>query len=203
MVELIYLIRHGETSWSRSGQHTGRTDVPLTTQGEQQARQVGLRLRDLSFTQVLVSPMQRAQRTCELAGLGAQAQLEPRLQEWNYGEYEGLTSVQIRAVRPDWDVFRDGCPGGESPEQVTARVEQVLAALRAMQGRVALFSHGHVLRALAMRWIELPLGAGMHFGLDAASLSLLGYEHHNVHEPAIELWNEASKAPPEPRPPAG
>jgi broad specificity phosphatase PhoE len=203
MVELIYLIRHGETSWSRSGQHTGRTDVPLTAQGEQQARQVGVRLRDLSFTQVLVSPLQRARRTCELAGLGARAQLEPRLQEWNYGEYEGLTSAQIRAVRADWDVFRDGCPGGESPEQVTARIEQLLSALRALQGRVALFSHGHVLRALAMRWIELPIGAGMHFGLDAASLSLLGYEHHSVREPAIELWNEASKAPPEPRPPAG
>jgi probable phosphoglycerate mutase len=189
MVEQVYLIRHGQTIWSVSGQHTGRTDLPLTEKGEQQARQLGAVLRTISFCQVLVSPMQRARRTCELAGLGAQARIEPALHEWDYGDYEGLTRAQIRATRAQWDVFRDGCPGGESPEQVSARADQILAQVRAMPGRVALFSHGHLLRALAVRWIELSIQAGMHFGLDAGSLSLLGFEHNSALEPAIELWN--------------
>ncbi|MGA2563498.1 MAG: histidine phosphatase family protein [Steroidobacteraceae bacterium] len=189
VVDQVYLIRHGQTSWSVSGQHTGRTDVPLTEQGEQQARQLGVVLHAVSFSQVLVSPMQRARRTCELAGLGAQARIEPLLHEWDYGDYEGLTRAQIRATRAQWDVFRDGCPGGESPEQVSARAAQILLQVRAMPGRVALFSHGHLLRALGVRWIELPIQAGSHFGLDAGSLSVLGYEHASALEPAIELWN--------------
>jgi broad specificity phosphatase PhoE len=189
VVEQLYLIRHGQTSWSLSGQHTGRTDLPLTEQGEQQARELGPLLHAISFSQVLVSPMQRARRTCELAGLGAQARIDPLLHEWDYGDYEGLTRAQIQATRPQWDVFRDGCPGGESPEQVSARADQILAQAQAMSGRVALFSHGHLLRALAVRWIELSIQAGLHFGLEAGSLSLLGYEHGSALEPAIELWN--------------
>jgi broad specificity phosphatase PhoE len=192
VVEQICLIRHGQTSWSLSGRHTGSTDLPLTEHGEQQARQLAPLLGAMSFREVLVSPMQRARRTCELAGLGIQARVDARLHEWDYGDYEGLTRAQIRATRPRWDVFRDGCPGGESPEQVSARADQLLSDLRSMQGRVALFSHGHLLRALAVRWIELPIAAGLNFGLEAGSLSLLGYEHGNVLEPAIELWNAVS-----------
>jgi probable phosphoglycerate mutase len=188
VVELC-LIRHGETAWSLSGQHTGLTDVPLTEHGEQQARALGTVLHAMSFTQVLVSPLQRARRTCELAGLGSRARVVAQLHEWDYGAYEGLTRAQIRAQQPDWDVFRDGCPGGESPAQLLARVDGLLSELRALAGRIALFSHGHLLRALAVRWIELPLRAGLHFGLDAASLSLLSYEHDDPLEPAIELWN--------------
>lgn len=192
VVGQIYLIRHGETAWSRSGQHTGRTDVPLTARGELQAKQVGALLNALQFSQVLVSPLQRARRTCELAGYGQTMRIDPNLHEWDYGQYEGLTSEQIRAQYADWDVFRDGCPGGESPKQMGARVDGVLSQLRAMSGRVAVFSHGHFLRALAVRWIELPLRQGRNFGLNAGALSMLGYEHHNLEEPAIELWNAAS-----------
>jgi broad specificity phosphatase PhoE len=192
VVEQIYLIRHGETAWSLSGRHTGRTDVPLTARGELQAKQVGALLNALRFSQVLVSPLQRARRTCELAGYGQAMRVEPNLHEWDYGQYEGLTSEQIRAQYADWDVFRDGCPGGESPKQMGARVDGVLSQLRAMSGRVAVFSHGHFLRALAVRWIELPLRQGRNFGLNAGALSMLGYEHHNLQEPAIELWNAAS-----------
>ncbi|HEY6452997.1 MAG TPA: histidine phosphatase family protein [Steroidobacteraceae bacterium] len=189
MIELIHLIRHGETEWSRSGRHTGRTDVPLTPHGEQQARHVGELLRATQFSRVLVSPLQRARRTCELAGLGAGEVVEPDLREWDYGEYEGLTRVQIRARCADWDVFRDGCPGGETPTQVCVRADAVVAELRAMSGPVAVFSHGHFLRALAVRWIGQPLVCARHLGLDAGGLSTLGYEHHSLEEPAIELWN--------------
>ena len=192
VVDQVYLIRHGETAWSLSGQHTGRTDVPLTEHGEQQARQLGERLRGLSFSQVLVSPMRRARRTCELAGLAALARVDEAIREWDYGEYEGLTGAQIHAQRADWDVFRDGCPGGESPPQVCARADALLSRLRPLAASVAIFSHGHFLRALAVRWIELPLLYGRNFGLNAAALCMLGYEHHNVHEPAIELWNSAA-----------
>ncbi|HEY2419527.1 MAG TPA: histidine phosphatase family protein [Steroidobacteraceae bacterium] len=189
MVEQIYLIRHGETAWSLSGQHTGRTDLPLTEHGEQQARRVGQLLRPLRWSQVLASPLQRARRTCELAGLGEAMQLEPNLREWDYGQYEGLTNAQIKAQQADWDVFRDGCPGGESSEQMRVRADAVCARLRALSGSVAVFSHGHFLRALAVRWIELPLAHGRSFGLNAGAVSLLGYEHHSLQEPAIELWN--------------
>jgi len=189
VVDQIYLIRHGETAWSLSGQHTGRTDVPLTAHGEQQARHLGELLRSIRFSQVLASPLQRARRTCELAGLGAVMCVDQSLREWDYGQYEGLTNSQIRAQHADWDVFRDGCPGGESTGQLCARADAVRSQLRAMSGRVAVFSHGHFLRALAVRWIELPLLHGRSFGLNAGAVSLLGYEHHSVQEPAIELWN--------------
>lgn len=192
MAAQIYLIRHGETAWSISGQHTGRTDLPLTQNGEQQARQVGDLLRSVKFSQILVSPLQRARRTCELANFGACARIEQDLSEWDYGDYEGLTPTQIRARRPGWDVYRDGCPGGESAAQVAARADRVIAELRAIEGLVALFSHGQFLRALAVRWIELPIEQGYHLGLDTGSLSILGYEHNNVDAPAILLWNAVS-----------
>jgi len=192
VVEEIYLIRHGETAWSRGGRHTGRTDVPLTERGELQAKHVGALLGAIGFSQVLASPLQRARRTCELAGFGAAMRLEPNLSEWDYGRYEGLSSEQIRAQHADWDVFRDGCPGGESTAQMGARVDAVLLQLRAISGRVAVFSHGHFLRALAVRWIELPLLCGRHFGLSAGAVSMMGYEHQSINEPAIELWNAVS-----------
>jgi broad specificity phosphatase PhoE len=189
VVEQICLIRHGETAWSLSGQHTGRTDIPLTEHGEEQARRLAERLRGTSFAAVFVSPLQRARRTCELAGLSATARVDDTLHEWDYGEYEGLTRAQIRKRQPNWDVFGDGCPGGESPQQVQARADGVLARLRALDGRVAIFSHGHFLRSLGVRWIELPIQHGRNFGLNAAAISQLGYEHQSLEEPAIELWN--------------
>jgi probable phosphoglycerate mutase len=189
VVEQVYLIRHGETAWSLGGQHTGRTDIPLTARGEAQARQVGERLRGLSFTAVLTSPLQRARRTCELAGLDGPLHVDQALREWDYGQYEGLTSVEIRRQQANWDVFRDGGPGGESPPQVSARADGVLARLRQLEGRVAVFSHGHFLRSLGVRWIELPIQNGRNFGLAAGAVCLLGYEHRSLAEPAIELWN--------------
>jgi broad specificity phosphatase PhoE len=189
VVEQICLIRHGETAWSLSGQHTGRTDIPLTEHGEEQARGLAERLRGTNFAAVFVSPLQRARRTCELAGLSAAARVDTTLHEWDYGEYEGMTRAQIRTRQPDWDVFRDGCPGGESPQQVQARADGVLARLRALDGRVAIFSHGHFLRSLGVRWIELPIQYGRNVGLNAAAISQLGYEHQSLEEPAIELWN--------------
>src|SRR5471032_1786501 len=147
----IFLIRHGETAWSKSGQHTSRTDLPLNEQGEQEARTLVGRLREIKFSRVFTSPRQRARRTCELAGLGAKARIEPDLAEWDYGDYEGLRSIDIRKSHPDWGIFRDGCPGGESPAQVSARADRLLMGLRAMDGTIALFSHGHFGRVLAMR----------------------------------------------------
>jgi broad specificity phosphatase PhoE len=192
VVEQIYLIRHGETAWSLSGQHTGRTDIPLTARGEAQARRIGERLRELRFSAVLVSPLQRARRTCELAGLSAQSHVDDTLCEWDYGEYEGLTSAQIRQRHARWEVFRDGCPGGESTQQMSARVDGVLSRVRELDGCVAIFSHGHFLRSLSVRWIGLPILYGRNFGLGAGSLSLLGYEHRSLDEPAIELWNQVA-----------
>jgi broad specificity phosphatase PhoE len=150
----VYLVRHGETAWSISGQHTGRTDLALTAHGEEQARGLVARLRGLSFDQVFTSPLRRALRTCELAGFGGCATLDPELLEWDYGDYEGRTLAQIHQVRPGWDLFRDGCPGGESVAQISARVDRVISRLRALGGRVLLFSSGHVLRVLAARWVE-------------------------------------------------
>ena len=195
VVEQIFLIRHGETAWSLSGQHTGSTDIPLTERGERQARRLGERLGAIRFEAVLTSPLQRARRTCELAGLAEGARIETGLQEWNYGDYEGLTSREIRAHRPGWDVFRDGCPGGESPGAMQSRIDRLVTELRAMTGNVAVFSHGHCLRALAVRWIGLPVLNGRNFGLSAGAVSLLGYEHHSPDEPAIELWNAATEVP--------
>jgi probable phosphoglycerate mutase len=185
----VYLARHGETAWTISRQHTGMTDLPLTARGEVEAGQLGERLEGLSFAGVLTSPLQRAVRTCELAGFGAAAEVEPDLLEWNYGAYEGRTSVDIRAERPDWQLFRDGCPEGELPDQVGARADRVARRVRAMGGDVLLFSSGHFLRVFAARWLGLEPGAGRYFLLDTASLSAVGYEHDRS-EPAIRLWNE-------------
>jgi broad specificity phosphatase PhoE len=186
----LYLARHGETAWTLSGQHTGLTDVPLTERGEQDARRLGERLRGLSFAQVLTSPLQRASRTCELAGFGPAAEQDRDLLEWNYGRYEGRTSADIHKERPDWDLFRDGCPDGEQAADVGARVDRVIARARAAPGDVLLFSSAHVLRVLAARWLGLEPGAGKYFLLATASLSVLGYEH-NRSQPVIRLWDDA------------
>jgi len=185
----VYLARHGETAWSLSGQHTGRTDLPLTEQGRQNAVRLGTRLRGLQFAKVFTSPLQRAATTCELAGFGAVAERDPDLVEWNYGDYEGLRSSEIHARRPDWNLFRDGCPGGELPAQVGARADCVVKRLRDVNGNVLVFSSGHFLRTLTARWLGLEPGGGRFFVLSTASLSALGYEN-NLAEPAIKLWDE-------------
>ncbi|HSY53019.1 MAG TPA: histidine phosphatase family protein [Opitutaceae bacterium] len=192
MVAQIFLIRHGETQWSRTGQHTGRTDLPLTENGERQASHLRGLLQATQFTHVLTSPLLRARRTCELAGFAAVARVEPDLHEWDYGDYEGRTSAEIHALQPGWNVFQDGCPRGESVEQISRRADRVLAGLRPLDGTVALFSHGHFLRALAVRWIGLPLKEGQHFGLDTASLSILGHERPTGENPVISLWNSSN-----------
>lgn len=186
---IIYLARHGETAWSLSGQHTGLTDLPLTEHGEQNARALRERLKGLKFAKVFTSPLQRATRTCELAGFGAVAEVDPNLVEWNYGEYEGLTTAQIQAKRPDWLLFRDGCPGGESPEQVASRADSVIGRVRGVGSDVLLFSSGHFLRVLAARWLELGAIAGKYLLLSTASVSGVGYEN-SLSEPVIELWND-------------
>ncbi len=188
----LYLIRHGETAWSLSGQHTGGTDIPLTKQGEQDARELGERLRAVRFSRVFTSPRQRARRTCELIGLDAVVEIEPDLAEWDYGDYEGQHSVDIRKGRLDWNLFHDGCPRGESPVQVSERADRMIARLRALEGNIAIFSHGHFGRVLAARWIGLPVGQAQHFLLNTASLSILGYEHNLASESAIVLWNAVS-----------
>jgi broad specificity phosphatase PhoE len=185
----VYLARHGETAWTISHQHTGRTDIPLTERGEGNARSLGLRLKGMSFARVLVSPMQRARRTCELAGFGPQADVGPDLMEWDYGQYEGLTTVEIRKQNPGWELFRDGAPGGESVAEVGARADTVIAHLRDTQGRTILFGHSHFFRVLAARWLGLPVADGRLFLLGTASLSLLGYEHSGD-ESVIRLWND-------------
>jgi broad specificity phosphatase PhoE len=186
---VMYLARHGETAWSLSGQHTGLTDLPLTERGERNARRLGARLNGLTFAKVFTSPLQRAARTCELAGFGAVAEVDRDLMEWNYGRYEGRRTAEIHAERPDWQLFRDGCPGGESADQVGARADRVVSRVRAVQGDVLLFSSGHFLRVLTARWLGLEPGAGQYFLLSTASLSALSYEH-NRSEPVIRLWNE-------------
>jgi probable phosphoglycerate mutase len=188
---VAYLARHGETAWSLTGQHTGLTDLALTPRGEQHARTLRQRLRGLQFTTVLTSPLLRAARTCELAGFGARAEVDPDLVEWNYGDYEGLRTAEIRARHPDWDLFRDGCPGGESPNQISARADRVITRLRDAGGHALLFSSGHILRVLAARWLGLGPDAGRYLMLSTGSVSTLGYEH-NLHEPAIRLWNDTS-----------
>jgi broad specificity phosphatase PhoE len=184
-----FLIRHGDTAWSKSGQHTGRTDIPLSPEGEARSLLLARHVARLQFDAVLVSPRERARQTCELSGLGFLAQIDPDLAEWDYGAYEGLTSGEILAKNPGWCLFRDGCPEGESPEQVGARADRLIARVRSMQGRVALFSHGHFGRVLAVRWIELPVLEGRRLLLDAACLNVLGYEHDNAAKPVLELWN--------------
>jgi broad specificity phosphatase PhoE len=180
------LIRHGETKWTLSGQHTGTTDIPLTERGREDARLLAPLAANAKFSLVLASPLQRARETCELAGLGDQARVEPNLLEWNYGEYEGLTPKKIHARNPDWMLFTDGCPGGESPAQVGERVDRVIARIRAVEGDVALFAHGHLFRVFAARWLGLPPAAGCHFLLDPGTLSVLS---HYRGSPALKVWN--------------
>jgi len=190
VLPVVYLARHGETAWTLTGQHTGLTDLPLTANGERNARRLGERLKGQQFTRVFASPLQRAARTCELAGYGSVAESDPDLVEWDYGQYEGLRSSEIFAIRPDWDLFRDGCPGGESPEQVGDRADRVIRRLRAVDGDALLFSSGHFIRVLATRWLVLAPGtAGGYFALSTASVSALGYEH-NLSHPVIRLWND-------------
>jgi broad specificity phosphatase PhoE len=184
----LFAIRHGETAWSLSGQHTGTTDIPLTDNGRRLAERLRPVLAKETFALVLVSPLQRARETCRLAGLGDAAVIERDLTEWNYGEYEGLTPKEIHEMRPGWLIFRDGCPGGEAPEQVGARVDRVIARARAADGDVALFAHGHVLRAFVARWIGSPASEGQHFLLDTGTLCILGY-YRDV--PAVKVWNGA------------
>ena len=188
---VVYLARHGETAWSISGQHTGLTDLPLTERGESNARRLGERLKGLGFDRVFTSPLQRAVRTCELAGFGARAEIDRDLLEWNYGEYEGLRTEQIHAKRPDWELFRDGCPGGESPQQIGARADRVVSRLREIGRNVLLFSSGHILRVLTARWLGLEPAGGKYFALSTASLSALSYEH-NLTKPVIQLWNDTN-----------
>jgi broad specificity phosphatase PhoE len=190
----VYIVRHGETLWSLSGQHTGHTDLELTPNGRQQALRLAPALEHLAFMQVLTSPMRRARETCRLAGLEAQAQVESELGEWDYGAYEGRRTVDIRAERPGWDIWRDGCPDGETPAQVAARADRVVARLRAMDGSVILFSHGQFSRVLAARWVGLGAEGGRHFALDPATISVLGFEAHDPARPVLSSWNAAPRS---------
>jgi broad specificity phosphatase PhoE len=189
ILPIVYLARHGETAWTLSGQHTGLTDLPLTERGERNARNLGERLRGLTFAGVLVSPLQRAMRTCELAGFGAVCQVDRDLVEWNYGQYNGRRTAEIHAERPGWQLFRDGCPGGEMPDQVAARADRVIGRVRAIPGDVLIFSSGHFLRVHAARWLGLEPAAGRFFMLSTASLSALSYED-TLSQPAIRLWDD-------------
>jgi broad specificity phosphatase PhoE len=186
MLQQVYLIRHGETEWSLNGQHTGVTDLPLTENGRRVAKLLEPVLAKETFERVLTSPLERARKTCELAGLGERAAVDSDLMEWNYGRYEGLTSKEIRAQAPGWMLFTDGCPGGEIPEQVGARADRVIRRVREVEGNVALFAHGHIFRVVAARWLGLPPAAGCHFLLDTATLNILGY-YQGI--PAVKLWN--------------
>jgi len=191
VAQSVVLARHGETEWSLSLRHTGKTDLPLTEEGCRQARALGPRLHAWTFSLVLTSPLQRALETCRLAGYGEQAQVRPDLVEWDYGRYEGLTSQQIQALQPNWSLWRDGCPGGETAEDVGRRADRVLAEVRSVDGDVLIFAHGHVLRVLAARWLGEPPEGGRHYALQTATLSVLGYEHA---DPVIRLWNQAPLA---------
>ena len=189
MLPTLYLIRHGETKWSREGRHTGITDLALTIRGEAMARDLAQWLAEVPFAQVLTSPMARAVQTCELAGLGVRAEVAADLSEWNYGDYEGRSSADIGREAPGWNVFRDGCPNGEMPDEVSARADRLIARLLAVNGNVALFSHGQFGCALAARWIGLAVIEGQHFALDAASVSILGPKPGHPMTPVISQWN--------------
>lgn len=191
----LHLVRHGETEWSLSGQYTGSTDIPLTAHGEDEAREVGLRLRGIRFAHVLTSPLQRAQQTCRLAALVPKPRIEPDLTEWNNGDDEGRTPVEILRLRPGWKLFRDGSPNGESPSQISARADRLIAQLRTLDGDVALFTHSHFGRVLAVRWIGLAVNQAEHFLLGTASHSILCFEHDCTDHPAVGLWNSAAHDP--------
>jgi broad specificity phosphatase PhoE len=187
---IVYVARHGDTAWTHSGQHTGFTDLPLTADGELHARMLRKRLQGPNFVKVFTSPLQRAARTCELAGFGAEAEVDPDLVEWNYGEYETLRNAEIVAKYPEWDLFRDGCPGGESPLQIGERADRVVQRLRKLGGDVLLFSSGHFIRVLAARWLDLAPGClGRYLSVNPSSLSVLSYEH-TLDRPVIRLWND-------------
>jgi probable phosphoglycerate mutase len=190
MLSHLYLIRHGETAWSLSGQHTSYSDIPLTEKGEADARHLAQRLGSVRFNQVFTSPRLRARRTCELAGFGSRSKIEPDLAEWNYGDYEGRRTGEIRQTRPGWNIFTDGCPAGESPADIAARVDRLIAQLRSHDGKVAVFAHGHIGRVLAARWLGEPVGFGQHLLLSPASVSILAYEHDDPDQPVIALWND-------------
>lgn len=189
----IYLIRHGQTAWSISRKHAGRTDVPLNKQGEEESRKLADRLLPVEFSRVLTSPLQRARRTCELAGFGDVAEIEPDLTEWDYGDYEGQLSSDTRKEWPEWNLFRDGGLHGELPTQVSGRADRLIARMRTFEGNIAVFSHGQFLRVLTARWIGLPVAHAQHFVLDTTSISILGYEHDLEEQPAILLWNASGK----------
>lgn len=186
---LTYLARHGETAWTITGQHTGLTDLPLTERGESNAQRLGRLIGDDPFERVFCSPLLRTRRTCELAGFSERAEILDDLVEWNYGEFEGITTAEIRQRRPDWDIFRDGCPGGESPGDIARRADRVIALMRSIQGNTLLFSSGHFFRVMTARWLGLDPTAGHYFFLGTATLSILGYDH-NLNEPALRLWND-------------
>jgi broad specificity phosphatase PhoE len=191
----IYFIRHGETAWSLSGQHTGRTDLPLTPHGEAMARGLATALGGLSFKLVLTSPRLRARSTCTLAGFaGERVQPEANLAEWDYGDYEGLRTAEIHERHPAWDVWVDGCPGGEAPPDVSARADRLIARLLGLAGNVVLFSHGQFGRALAARWIGLPVAQGQHFAIAPASISMLGFETDHPQRRVITLWNSTGSS---------
>jgi broad specificity phosphatase PhoE len=185
-IQKVYLIRHGETEWSLNGRHTGTTDIPLTENGRSVAKLLAAALGKEKFALVLTSPLKRAQETCELAGFGARAEIDRDLMEWNYGAYEGLTPEEIHALAPGWMIFTDGCPGGESPAQVSMRADRLVVRVRSVEGDVALFAHGHLFRTLAARWLGLPAAAGSHFLLDTGTLNVLSY-YRDV--PAVKRWN--------------
>jgi probable phosphoglycerate mutase len=185
----LFLARHGDTAWTDSRRHTGRTDIPLNEAGEQRARQIGERLRRYSFARVFTSPLQRASKTCELAGFGTVAQVDPDLVEWDYGRFEGTLTRDILKERPGWELFRDGCPEGESPGDVAARADGFIARVRQVEGDALAFSSGHIIRMIAARWLGLPPGAGRYFYCRPASVGVLAFEHKNRDEPIIGLWN--------------
>jgi broad specificity phosphatase PhoE len=185
----VYFIPHGETAWSLSGQHTGITEVPLTANGEAMARELASALHDITFSLVWCSPRLRARQTCHLAGLGVQAQIEPDLGEWEYGDYEGQRSAEIRELQPVWDIWTDGCPGGETPANVGARADRLIARLRDLAGTVALVSHGQFGRVLAARWVDLQVAEGQHLAIDPASISILGFDAGHPQRRVISLWN--------------
>jgi broad specificity phosphatase PhoE len=188
---LVHLARHGETQWSRTGQHTGRTDLPLTDGGIAAAQSLGARLRSLQVERVFTSPLLRARQTCELAGFNEVAEVDADLLEWDYGDYEGRRTADIVLERPGWELFRDGSPGGESPADIMHRADRLVGRLRHLDAPVLLFSSGHILRAIAVRWLGLPLSVGAQLQLGTASLSRLGYGHDRT-EPALHCWNDTS-----------
>jgi broad specificity phosphatase PhoE len=186
----LFLARHGDTAWTDSRQRTGRTDIPLNQAGEERARQLGVKLQRFCFACVFTSPLQRASKTCELAGFGAVARVDPDLVEWDYGQFEGMVLKQVLKKQPGWELYRDGCPDGESPEEVAARADRFVARARAIEGDVLAFSSGHIIRMIAARWLGLPPGNGRFFYCRPASVGVLGYEHKNRDEPIVGLWNQ-------------